>query len=438
MLDINFIRDNLDLCQKGAQNKNIKIDFQELLKLDEQRRELIKTVDAIRAEKKTKSAAIGKLPPAERAEAAKSLGDFKEKEKQSEEKLKEVEDKFNYIMLRVPTPASEETPVGKDDTENVELRTWGEIPQFDFEPKSHAELGKDLGMIDSERGVKIAGSRSYFLTSAGAMLEWAVLQFTLQHLIKKGFQPQIVPLLVNYDAMEGTSYFPGGEEQAYAVGVKKPNENIEFDEKYLVGTAEVSLTSFYRDEILEPETLPRKTCALSACFRREAGTYGKDTAGLYRVHQFHKVEQVIVCKNDFEESKKMHAELLQNAEEVLQALKIPYRVVAVCTGDMGQGQYYKNDIESWMPSRKAYGETHSCSTFGEFQARRLGLRYRDEHGKTQYCHTLNNTCIASPRVLIPIMENYQNKDGSITIPEVLLPYFELCGFKGKKIENPSK
>ena len=197
----------------------------------------------------------------------------------------------------------------------------------------------------------------------------------------------------------------------------------------------MALTSYYRDEILDLKSLPRRSCALSACFRREAGTYGKDTAGLYRVHQFHKVEQVIVCKNDFEESKKLHAELLQNAEEVIQALKIPYRVVAVCTGDMGQGQYYKNDIECWMPSRKSYGETHSCSTFGDFQARRLGLRYRDENNKTQFCHTLNNTCIASPRVLVPIIENYQNADGSITIPEVLRPYFELCNYKGTKIEN---
>lgn len=233
----------------------------------------------------------------------------------------------------------------------------------------------------------------------------------------------IVPNLVNYEAMMGTSYFPGGEEQAYAVGVERiRGEGIEGDKKYLAGTAEVALTSYHADEILEENNLPKKTCGWSTCYRREAGTYGKDTQGIYRIHQFQKIEQVIVCKNDPEESKKMHELLLKNAEELLQDLKLHYRVVAVCTGDMGQGQYYKNDIETWMPSRDSYGETHSCSTFHEFQSRRLNMRYRDQEGKTQFCHTLNNTCVASPRILIPILECYQQKDGSIRIPDVLRPY----------------
>mgnify|MGYP001578504803 CR=1 FL=1 len=253
----------------------------------------------------------------------------------------------------------------------------------------------------------------------------AILQYINDKLVKKGFTPFTVPLLVGYEAMEGTSYFPGGEEQAYAVGVKTPDGGIESDGKYLIGTSEVSVTSYHRDEILDEKELPKLYCGLSACFRREAGTYGKDTHGLYRIHQFQKVEQVIICKNDEEESKKMHQMILKNAEEVLQDLKLPYHVVAVCTGDMGLGQYYKNDIETWMPSRNSYGETHSCSTLHEFQSRRLNLRYRDADGKVKYCHTLNNTCIASPRILIPVLEMYQNPDGSVTIPEVLRPY--MCG-----------
>jgi seryl-tRNA synthetase len=230
-----------------------------------------------------------------------------------------------------------------------------------------------------------------------------------------------VPVLVRDEAMTGTGYFPLGREQAYAMSNEDPP-------KYLVGTAEVSLTAYHMNETLDGKTLPRKYVAMSPCFRREAGTYGKDTAGLYRIHQFDKVEQVIVCKADVEESKRWHEEILANAEAVLQKLNLPYRVVYVCTGDLGQGQVAKYDIETWMPSRRAYGETHSASRFYEFQARRLNLRYKDEDGKVRICHTLNNTVIASPRILIPILENYQNADGSVTIPEVLRSY---VGGRGK-------
>ncbi|HEC20975.1 MAG TPA: serine--tRNA ligase, partial [Candidatus Peregrinibacteria bacterium] len=277
--------------------------------------------------------------------------------------------------------------------------------------------------IDIPRGTKVAGARNYFLKGDGTRLELAVLQFALDNLAKKRFIPFTVPLLVNYEAMVGTSYFPGGEEQAYAVGVeKKRGEGIESDGKYLIGTSEVPVASYHADETLGEEDLPKLYAGISPCFRREAGTYGKDTHGLYRVHQFQKIEQVVVCKNDPKESRKMHELLLGNAEEILQALQLPYRVVTVCTGEMGQGQVYKNDIECWMYSRKAYGETHSCSTFHDFQARRLNLKYKDKEGKTHFCHTLNNTAIASPRILIPLLEHYQNADGSVTIPEVLRPY----------------
>ncbi|NDC38679.1 MAG: serine--tRNA ligase, partial [Proteobacteria bacterium] len=274
----------------------------------------------------------------------------------------------------------------------------------DFAIKDHVELGKALGLLDFERGVKIAGSRSYFLKGDGARLQHAVMSLALDLMHRKGYLLMDPPHIVRYAAMMGTSYFPGGEEQAYHLDDRDP-------EYYLIGTSEVPVTSYHEGELLSEDELPKRYAGYSPCYRREAGTYGKDTHGLYRVHQFHKVEQVVVCKNDPAESAKFHAELLQNSEEVLQVLNLPYRVVDVCTGDMGQGQVYKNDIESWMPSRNGYGETHSCST-----------RYKDKQGKNHYCHTLNNTLVASPRVLIPLLEIYQQSDGSIAIPEVLRPY----------------
>jgi seryl-tRNA synthetase len=243
----------------------------------------------------------------------------------------------------------------------------------------------------------------------------AVLRLALDAMLERGFVPMIVPMLVREPAMVGTGYFPLGREQSYAMSNEDPP-------LYLVGTAEVSLTAYHMDEVLTAGDLPRKYVGTSSCFRREAGTYGKDTAGIYRIHQFDKVEQVIICRNDVEESKRWHEQITANAEAVVQRLELPYRVVKVCTGDLGQGQAAKYDIETWMPSRNSYGETHSASRFYEFQARRLNLRYRDEDGKVRYCHTLNNTVVASPRILIPIIENYQNADGSVTVPAALRPY----------------
>jgi seryl-tRNA synthetase len=259
----------------------------------------------------------------------------------------------------------------------------------------------------------ISGSRSYVLKGAASILEQAVMRFTYDMLCRKGYTPMTIPVLVTEQAMIGTGYFPTGREQAYYV---------EKDQLVLVGTAEVSLTSYHSGEILKLEQLPIRFAAQSSCFRREAGTYGKDTAGLYRVHQFQKIEQVIVAPADPALSEKLHEELVNNAEEVLQALELPYRIVYVCTGDLGQGQVRKHDIETWMPSRHSYSETHSCSTFYDFQARRLKMRYKDADGSTQFCYTLNNTAVASPRILIPLLEVHQQKDGSIKIPECLHPY----------------
>lgn len=419
MLDPKFIVANPQIIKEVARKKRINFDVDAFIELDENRKKLSVRLDELRAQKNSASDKIQKLTGEEKQKAIEEMRKIGEGEKPLTEELSAIEKDWRNMLLTAPGIVSEKTPEGKDDSENVEMYKWGELPKFidengkTFEPKDHIALGEELDIIDVERGVKIAGSRSYFLKNAGALLELAILRFTIDKLVDKGFTPFLPPLMVNREAMEGTGYFPGGEEQAYA---------MERDEKFLIGTSEVSVASYHSGEILSEDDLPKLYTGYSYCFRREAGTYGKDTRGLYRIHQFQKVEQVVLCKNDMEESARLHEFLLKNAEEVLQDLGLPYRVVAVCTGDMGLGQYYKNDIETWMPSRNNYGETHSCSTFLDFQARRLNTRYKDKDGKVQFVHTLNNTCVASPRILIPILEIYQNKDGSIKIPKVLQPY----------------
>jgi seryl-tRNA synthetase len=287
------------------------------------------------------------------------------------------------------------------------------VPDKGFPLLDHVELGRRLGLLDIERGVKVSGARFYFLRGAGALLHRAVLSLALDHMVRRGFLPMEVPVLVRDPAMTGTAYFPGGEEQAY---------RLERDQLNLVGTAEVPLTSFRGGEILQASELPLRYVAQSPCFRREAGAAGKDTRGLYRIHQFQKVEQVCILPADEEQSRAEHEAIVRHAEDLLVALELPYRVVNVCGGDLGQPQVQKYDIETWMPSRGGYGETHSASRFHDFQARRLDLRYRDAQGELRFCHTLNNTVVASPRILIPILELGQQKDGSVVVPTVLRPY----------------
>ncbi len=429
MVDLKDLRENPDRYRKAAQQKRIAVDIDALLKLDAESRAIDQKRQQLTAEKNQIGKQIGQLasqlkraaPDQKTAleEQMKKLqarpAELKAQEQNLEPQVAELQAKIQEILLCVPQPPDADVPIGKDDTENVEVRRWGTVKSFDFPTKDHAQLGADLGMIDVERGVKLAGTRSYFLIGWGAMLHQAVLRLATDIMVERGFTLMSVPVLVREGAMQGTGYFPLGREQAYALTNEEPPV-------YLVGTAEVSLTAYHMDEILDVKQLPKKYFAQSPCFRREAGTYGKDTAGIYRIHQFDKVEQVVICRNDIEESKRWHETITANAEAVLQKLELPYRVVAVCTGDLGQGQVAKYDIETWMPSRKNYSETHSSSRFYEFQARRLNLRYRDEDGKVKICHTLNNTVIASPRILIPIMEYYQNADGTITIPKALRPY----------------
>ena len=413
MIDIKLIREDPKKFHDGAIAKNMGVDIDKLLEVDKKLLESKKQVQVIATEKNAIGKSIPKLSAEEKPEALAKLTDLKKQEAAVNEEINTLQPQYDELMQKVPQPASPDVPYGEDDTENVELRKWGTIREFDFAIKDHVELGLDLDILDIERGVKLAGTRNYFLKGDGAMLHWAVLRFSMDFMVERGYTPMVVPLLMRDEAMRGTGYFPGSEEQTY---------QMERDGLNLVGTAEVPVTAYHSGELLREDMLPIKSVAMSTCFRREAGAAGKDTRGLYRIHQFDKVEQVIIAENSEEASIEYHKEILANSEGVMQAIGLPYQVVNVCTGDLGRGQVQKFDIEAWMPSRDGYGETHSASRFYEFQARRMNLRYKNGEKKNVFCHTLNNTVIASPRVLIPIFELNQNEDGSITIPEVLRKY----------------
>lgn len=408
MLDITFIRDNLDLCRTAAVNKNRVVDWEKLLGVADKRRELIGKVDAINfAKNQLQKKRNEGLTVEQIREEGKRL---KDEGQALEEQLRSIEEEFQTLMYTVPNLPLPEVPVGKDESGNVEIKKVGTPKQFTFPVKDHLELMALHDLLDTERGAKVSGFRGYFLKNEAALLEFAILQYAFLKLVGKGYTPIMAPSLVKDFTLFGNGQFPWGKEEVY---------QLEKDEQYLAGTAEVPVTAYYANEMLKEEELPKKFVAFSPCFRREAGSYGKDTKGIYRIHQFNKIEQVIIGPNDIEQSKALHEELLKNSEEILQDLELPYRVLFMCTGDMGEPQVKKYDIETWMPGRNAYGETMSNSIMGDFQARRLNIRYKAKDGQTKFVHTLNNTAIASPRILIPILENYQQEDGSIRVPKVL-------------------
>ena len=414
MLDPKFIKENLAAVVDAAQKKRFPFDAEKFTALYEARLRVTQEAEALRRLRNEGSDAVKKVSdPQLRQKEVARLKEVSQKLSEVEASLRGAEDALEALLLTVPSIPSDDTPVGASDADNVEWRKEGVPPQFSFEPQDHMHISQRLGLVDFQRGVHLAGSRSYVLVGWGARLERAVHNLALDILQKKGFSQLSVPVLVKSEAMTATGYLPGGADQAYFV---------EKDDLWLVGTAEVSLAGFHANEILDYNKLPVRICAHSSCFRREAGAHGKDTKGFYRVHQFQKIEQVIFCAPSLEQSNKMHFELLQNAEDLLHALELPYRVVRVCTGDLGQGQVKKHDIETWMPSRKAYGETHSCSSFLDFQSRRLKTRTKDPEGKTQFVYTLNNTMAATPRLLIPLLENHQTADGRVRIPIALRPY----------------
>jgi seryl-tRNA synthetase len=415
MLDINYIRENRDKVKQAAKNKGVTDIVGELLATDERRRKLIGEIQAIRTDRNELNKNIFGKPSPEIIEKGKEL---KNRLAELEPQLRETEEKYDELMLRVPNVPFDEVPVGPDSSGNVEIATWGEKPKFDFEAKDHIKLAEDLGIVDFERGTKVAGFRGYYLKGDGALLHLAVMNFALKKLVEKGFTPFVPPIILLERPFVNTAHFPWGKVDVY----KTFDDEEEKSERFLAGTAEVPLVSYHMDEILREDDLPKLYAGYSQCYRREIGSYGKDTKGMYRIHEFTKVEQVILCKNDWEESRKWHENLRQYSEEMLQELGLPYRVLLMCTGDMGEPQVKKYDIETWMPGRNDFGETMSDSIMGEFQARRANIRYQTKSGEIKYVHMLNNTAIASPRILIAIMETYQQKDGSIVIPEVLRPY----------------
>lgn len=412
MLDIKFIRENKEIVAAGARKKHVDVDIDRLLALDDKRRELQLAIDQRRAEQNAASDAIVKASGEEKERIIAAMFEVKKTLQLEEESMQEIMREWRILMLMVPNVPDVSVPDGESDADNKEIRTWGEVPTFNFPIKSHSELLLMHDMADYERGAKVAGFRGYFLKGEGARLVWALERFVQDRFADKGFTPLVVPSLVRREPFVGTGYLPQSEEDLYKTQ----------DGEYLAGTAEVAAMAYYMDEILEKAHLPIKFFAFSPCFRREAGSHGKDTKGIFRIHEFVKYEQVVLCEASHEESVRLHEELTANAEELLQALSLPYRVVVNCGGDLGLGQVKKYDIEAWMPSEGTYRETHSSSYFHDFQTRRLNIRYRDSEGALRYAHSLNNTALAMPRILCQIVENGQRADGSITVPEALRDY----------------
>jgi seryl-tRNA synthetase len=409
MLDIKFIRENADLITLAGKKKHIDFDVAKLLEVDDRRKAALQTLETLRADQNAISDKIPKASPEERLALITESKAMKDDMEKKEEALREVMKEWQTMMLTVPNIPDISVPEGESDADNKEVSTWGEIPKFDFEPKSHIELMDALAMVDFERGSKVAGYRGYFLKNDAVKLELAIFNLVVEILSARGFVPMFVPSHVKKETMMGTGYLPQGEEDTYHTQ----------DQTYLAGTGEVAAMGYYMGEVLPEGKFPIKMLAFSPCFRREAGAAGKDTKGLMRVHEFMKWEQVILCEANHQTSVEYHEELRQNAEDILQALEIPYHVVINCGGDLGQGQVKKYDIEAWVPSEQKYRETHSCSYFHDFQTRRLGIRYKDESGKLRFAHSLNNTALALPRALIPLVENHQQADGSIKIPKAL-------------------
>jgi len=414
MLDIKFIREHKDLVDAGAKKKHVDFDVNKLLSVDDKRKELLSAVEEMRAKQNTVSEQVGQSKDKEeREKLIAEMQDLKTKLQKEEESLKNTMKEWQEMMLAVPNVPDVSVPEGKSDEDNVEHKNWGEQPEFSFTPKDHIEIMKALGMADFERGSKVHGFRGYYLTGDGARLSWAIWNYAQEFFLKKGFEPMIVPAIVKKDNLYGTGHLPTEAEDLYETQ----------DGDYLSGTAEVATMGFYSDEILDFSKSDKKILSFSPCYRREAGSYGKDTKGLIRVHEFYKLEQVILCPADHQKSVEYHEWLNRNTEEFIESLGIPYRTVINCGGDLGLGQVKKYDIELWVPGEKKYREISSASYFHDFQTRRFNIKYKDEQGKSQYAHSLNCTAIPTPRILVSLVENFQKEDGSVAIPKVLAPYF---------------
>jgi seryl-tRNA synthetase len=410
MLDINFIKENIDLVKKGAKLKGYDADkyVDSVISLDERRKPLIKEVEILRAQRNELSQNIKGKPDAQVVEKVKKI---KESLNKKEEDLNKIENELRTNLLSIPNYPNEDALVGRSDKENKPIKNIGEPKKFDFKVKDHAELGKSLDIIDVERGVKIGGTRSYILKKEMVILEQSLLRYAIDLVTESGFDVMNVPVLVKENVLIGAGFFPFGREDVYEVNEK---------DQFLVGTSEASLVYYHSDEILEENKLPRLMSGITSCFRKEAGTYGKDTQGVIRVHQFNKVEQVVLCKQ--EEWQKMFDLILGVSEKIVSTLGLPYRLVEICTGDLGAKNAKQVDIEVWFPAQEKYRETHSCSYLRDYQGRRSNIKYKDADGNKKFVHTLNNTAVATPRILAAVLENYQQKDGSIKVPDVLVKY----------------
>lgn len=441
MLDIKFIRENPEKVKKAAFDKGIQLDLEALLDADDKRRDLLTELESLQATKNRTSKEILKLSANEKKAKLLEMKEVDEKTGAIKERLKTVLEKFNQLMAIVPNIPSPQAPVGTDPSSNVPVSYWspvlGEVdpkdtkkvsqvpPKFDFEIQDHLALGKILDLIDTEAGVRTSGFRGYYLKNEAVLMQYGLIWHALKKMQDKGFQLMIPPVLVREFALFGSGHFPFGKEEVYRLA-----NATKQDQMFLAGTSEPSLLAYYADKVLDEKQLPVKVCGVSSCYRSEVGNYGKDTRGIYRIHEFMKVEQVVLCRAEIEESEQWLQQMRDIGQEMLMDLKLPHRVLNICTGDMGAGKYKMYDLETWMPARGNYGETHSDSNLTDWQSRRLNIKYKGADGKQKFVYALNNTVIASPRILIAILENYQQQDGSVVVPEILRPYV------GKDIIKP--
>ena len=413
MLDIKFIRENIDIIKDGARKKHIDFDVDELVKADDERKAFLLETEELKAKQNKLSEEVSRTQDAtERTRLISEIQPLKEELKTKEEKLKEVMQNWQSLMLQVPNIPDMSVPEGKDDEDNVEVKTWGDKTEFNFTAKDHMEIMKGLDMVDFERGSKVHGFRGYYLKNDAVRLSFAIWQYALDFFGEKGLDPMIVPAIVKRGNLYGTGHLPTEAEDLYETQ----------DNDYLSGTAEVSTMGYFADEVIDFKNGDKKLLSFSPCYRREAGSYGKDTKGLIRVHEFYKWEQVILCPADHQKTVEYHEWLTENTEEFIESLGIPYHRVINCGGDLGLGQVKKYDIELWVPGEQKYREIGSASYFHDFQTRRFNIKYKDTDGKLKFAHSLNNTAIPTPRILVSLVENFQQEGGSVKIPEVLQKY----------------
>ncbi len=430
MVDIKFIREHKDGIKSAIKNKGIALDLDELLSADSKRIEIQLSIEQLREAKNKLNDDVARAKSdAERKSVIDKGKGIKDKLAELEPKFAEISKKFEELMIRVPTIPSPDTPVGRSDADNVEVYRWGEPKKFSFKPKDHIALGKELDILDFERGVKVGGFRGYYVKNDGVLLQMGIMIFAINKMVARGYAPMIPPTLIKEFPLFGSGYFKGREydpsvDEIYEISTpdKESTGEISKEKKFLVGTAEPSLLSYYADETLSGDKLPIKMSGFSQCYRSEIGSYGKDVKGLFRVHEFMKVEQVVLAEADIDKANKLQEEMIAISGEMHEELGLPYRRIIICTGDLSAGKYRQFDMEAWLPGMNRWAETGSASNFADWQARRLNVKYTDKSGERRYVYMLNNTALPSPRILIAILENYQTEDGHVMVPRVLQDY----------------